>query len=176
LTARENVTIGRHDRTDPAGAALATAAAIGDIDDLVARLPAGWDTLLSKQFKGGQDLSGGQWQRIAVARAIYRDAPVLICDEPTAALDARAEAAVYESLQTLRAGRTVVLITHRLATTRHADRIAVLHRGRLVEYGDHDSLTAAGGRYARMYALQARAYQDPPKIAPIMKLTPQMPA
>jgi ATP-binding cassette, subfamily B, bacterial len=160
LTVRQNVTIGRYDRPDPGSAALAAAAAIGDVDDLVTRLPEGWDTLLSKKFKGGQDLSGGQWQRIAVARAVYRDAPVLICDEPTAALDARAEAAVYDSLRALRHGRTVVLITHRLASTRHADRIAVLHQGRLVEYGDHDSLTAAGGRYAQMYALQARAYED----------------
>ena len=160
LTVRQNITIGRFDRSDPGHLALTAAASIGDVDDLVSRLPEGWDTLLSKKFKGGQDLSGGQWQRIAVARAVYRDAPVLICDEPTAALDARAEAAVYDTLRALGRGRTVVLITHRLASTRQADRIAVLHRGRLVEYGDHDTLTAAGGRYARMYALQARAYRD----------------
>jgi ATP-binding cassette, subfamily B, bacterial len=159
-TVRQNVTIGRCNRPDPTGAALSAAAMAANLDDLVAQLPNGWETLLSKQFKNGHDLSGGQWQRVAVARALYRDAPVLICDEPTAALDARAEAAVYDSLRTLAHGRTVVLITHRLATTRRADRIAVLHQGRLIEYGDHDSLMAAGGRYAELYSLQARAYHD----------------
>jgi ABC-type multidrug transport system fused ATPase/permease subunit len=169
LTARHNVTIGRPERADADdGVLLDAVAAAASADAVVAGLPYGWDTLLSKKFAHGQDLSVGQWQRIGVARALYRDAPLLICDEPTAALDARAEAAVYESLRRLAAGRTVVLITHRLASVRHADQIAVLHRGRLVELGDHDALMAAGGRYAELYTLQAAAYQDDPEPRPAM--------
>jgi len=161
LTARHNVTIGRPDRADPDGALLDGIAAAASADAVVAELPYGWGTLLSKQFANGHDLSVGQWQRIGVARALYRDAPLLICDEPTAALDARAEAAVYESLRRLAAGRTVVLITHRLASVRHADQIAVLHRGRLIEHGRHDELMVLGGHYAELYTLQAKAYQEP---------------
>jgi ATP-binding cassette, subfamily B, bacterial len=160
LTARHNVTIGRPDHPDLNGDRLDRVAAAASADTVVAELPYGWDTLLSKKFVNGHDLSVGQWQRVGVARALYRDAPLLICDEPTAALDARAEAAVYESLQRLAAGRTVVLITHRLASVRHADQIAVLHRGRLIEHGNHDQLMTLGGHYAELYTLQARAYQD----------------
>jgi len=166
LTARHNVTIGRPDRADPDGTLLDGVAAAASADAVVDQLPHGWNTLLSKQFAAGQDLSVGQWQRIGVARALYRDAPLLICDEPTAALDARAEAAVYDSLRRLADGRTVVLITHRLASVRHADQIAVLHHGRLVELGNHDELMAAGGRYAELYTLQAAAYQDTPPSRP----------
>jgi ATP-binding cassette, subfamily B, bacterial len=162
LTARENVTIGRPDRDDPDGSGLAAAAAASHADELVAGLPEQWATLLSRRFKAGQDLSGGQWQRIAVARAHYRDTPVVICDEPTAALDAVAESAVYESLRRLAQDRTVVLVTHRMVSTRQADHIAVLHAGELVEHGTHDELMALGGRYAAMYALQADAYQQQP--------------
>jgi len=158
LTARHNVTIGRPDRTDPDGGLLDRTAVAASADAVVADLPHGWDTLLSKQFANGHDLSVGQWQRIGVARALYRDAPLLICDEPTAALDARAEAAVYESLRRLAMGRTVVLITHRLASVRHADQIAVLRGGALAELGTHDELIAADGHYAELYTLQARPY------------------
>jgi ATP-binding cassette, subfamily B, bacterial len=158
LTARHNVTIGRPDRPDPQGSLLDDVAAAASADTVVDGLPRGWNTLLSKQFADGQDLSVGQWQRIGVARALYRDAPLLICDEPTAALDARAEAAVYEALRRLADGRTVVLITHRLASVRHADQIAVLHNGRLAELGTHDQLMAADHHYADLYTLQASAY------------------
>ncbi|MGW5053742.1 ABC transporter ATP-binding protein [Actinokineospora sp. NPDC004072] len=159
-TARVNVRVGRHDRPDPDGAALARAAGQAGADEVVGALPAGWETLLSKQFRGGVELSGGQWQRLAVARGLFRDAPLLIWDEPTAPLDAKAEFAVYESLRALAADRTVVLITHRLASVRHADRILLLHEGRLVEQGTHAELIAAGGRYADLYALQSRMYAD----------------
>ncbi len=159
-TARSNVHIGRHDREDPGDAALRKAAAASGAAEVVAGLPHGWDTLLSKYFRGGQDLSGGQWQRFAVARGLYRDAPVLIWDEPTAPLDAKAEFAVYESLRAMADGRTVILITHRLASIRHADRIYLLHEGRLAEQGTHASLLAQGGRYAELYQLQARMYGE----------------
>ena len=108
----------------------------------------------------GADLSGGQWQRLAVSRAFYRDAPLLICDEPTANLDARAEHAVYQRLRELAAGRTVVLITHRMASVREADRIYVLDHGEIIEAGDHAALMALGGTYAELFTLQAAAYVD----------------
>ena len=157
-TARANVRAGRHDRVDPDDRALLAAAALAGADSVVAGLPAGWDTLLSAYYRDGVDLSGGQWQRLAVARGLFRDAPLLIWDEPTAPLDARAEYAVYESLRRLARDRTVVLITHRLASIRHADRIYLLHAGALVEEGTHDELIAVSGRYAEMYALQERMY------------------
>jgi ATP-binding cassette, subfamily B, bacterial len=155
-TARTNVRLGRHDRPDPDDARLRAAAAAAGADVVVDGLPRGWDTLLSAYFRDGRDLSGGQWQRLAVARGLFRDAPVLIWDEPTAPLDARAERAVYESLRRSAAGRTAVLITHRLASVRHCDRIYLLHEGRLVEQGTHEELLALGGRYAGLHDLQAR--------------------
>jgi ATP-binding cassette subfamily B protein len=116
--------------------------------------------LLSRHFTDGADLSGGQWQRLAVSRAFYRDAALLICDEPTANLDARAEHDVYRRLRELASGRTVVLITHRMASVREADRIYVLDHGQVVEQGDHDSLMAVRGVYAQLFELQAAAYQQ----------------
>ncbi|GAA3853911.1 ABC transporter ATP-binding protein [Saccharothrix violaceirubra] len=157
-TARVNVRVGRHGRVDEH--ALADAAGRSGADEVVDRLPAGWETLLSKHFRGGVELSGGQWQRLAVARGLYRDAPLLVWDEPTAPLDAKAEFAVYESLRALARDRTVLLITHRLASVRHADRILLLHEGELVEQGTHAELLALNGRYADLYALQSRMYAD----------------
>ncbi|MEU8104335.1 ATP-binding cassette domain-containing protein [Nonomuraea muscovyensis] len=152
--ARTNVRMGRHDRPDPADHALREAASLAAADDVVAGLPAGWSTLLSKQFRGGHELSAGQWQRLAVARGLFRDGPLLIWDEPTAPLDAKAEYAVYETLRKIAGERTVLLITHRLTSVRHADRIYLLHRGRIAEEGTHDELLALRGRYAELYALQ----------------------
>jgi len=160
-TAWANVRVGRHDRADPDGNALRAAAGQAGADDVVGRLADGWNTLLSKQFRGGVELSGGQWQRLAVARGLYRDAPLLIWDEPTAPLDAKAEFAVYESLRLLARERTVVLITHRLASVRHADRIFLMHEGELAEQGTHDELIALGGRYAELFELQARMHSVP---------------
>jgi ATP-binding cassette subfamily B protein len=157
LSARANITIGRHARpvaeTDVHGAARA-----GDAHDFVMELARQYETLLSRHFTDGADLSGGQWQRLAVSRAFYRDAPLLICDEPTANLDARAEHDVYQRLRELAAGRTVVLITHRMASVREADRIYVFDHGAVAEEGDHDTLMAAGGIYAQLFTLQASAY------------------
>jgi len=158
--ARTNVRVGRHDRVDPDDEWLRDAAAKARADEVVDKLPKRWETLLSKYFRGGHELSGGQWQRLAVARGLFRDAPLLIWDEPTAPLDAKAEFAVYESLRRIAAGRTVVLITHRLASVRHADQIYLLHEGELVEQGTHDELLAARGRYAELHELQARLYEE----------------
>lgn len=158
LSARANITIGRYDHRVSAERVLGAARA-GDAHDFVMELARQYDTLLSRHFTDGADLSGGQWQRLAVSRAFYRDAPLLICDEPTANLDARAEHDVYQRLRELAAGRTVVLITHRMASVREADRIFVLDHGAVVEEGDHATLMAASGVYAQLFTLQASAYQ-----------------
>jgi ATP-binding cassette, subfamily B, bacterial len=155
LSVRDNITMGR--ALDDAR--LASAAAASGADTVIAELTRGYDTLLARQFKDGAELSGGQWQRIAAARGFYRAAPLLIMDEPTAALDARAEYALFSSLRTLARDRTVLLITHRLASVRHADRIYVLAHGRVIEQGTHAELTALSGQYAELYALQASQYQ-----------------
>jgi ATP-binding cassette subfamily B protein len=163
MHAENNVRIGRLDRPDPGGARLADAAARSGADAVVAELPAGWATVLSRQFQGGRDLSGGQWQRFSVARGLYRDAPVVIADEPTAALDARAEHAVFGALRGLAgtAGdRITVLVTHRLANVRHADQILVLEQGRLIEHGTHEQLMTRHGTYHELFTLQASAYAD----------------
>jgi ATP-binding cassette subfamily B protein len=166
MTATNNVRIGRLDRPDPGGVRLTDAAARSGTDAVVADLPDGWSTVLSRHFQGGRDLSGGQWQRISVARGLYRDAPLVIADEPTAALDARAEHAVFAALRGLAApgqsadGRITVLVTHRLANVRHADQILVLERGRLTEHGTHEQLMARRGTYHDLFTLQARAYAD----------------
>jgi ATP-binding cassette subfamily B protein len=157
LSAAANITIGRHDRA-ATPADIEAVARQADAHEMISELPRGYDTLLSRYFTDGADLSGGQWQRLAIARAFFRDAPLLICDEPTANLDARAEHAVYRRLQELSAGRTVVLITHRMASVRTADHIYVLDHGAVVEEGDHASLMARGGLYATLFTLQASAY------------------
>ncbi|MBG0832377.1 ABC transporter ATP-binding protein [Planomonospora sp. ID67723] len=154
LTARHNIDMG----TDKGEAALVAAAEVAGADQVVAGLPYGYNTLLDRRFKDGQELSGGQWQRIAVARGFHRDALLLICDEPTAALDARAEHALFERIRRHADGRTVLLITHRLASVRYADRIYVLDRGKVTEHGTHARLMDLGGLYAELYGLQARAY------------------
>lgn len=170
MTARQNITMGRgRDRAANGGGengedgggedpAMLAAARASGADEVVAELARGYGTLLDRRFKGGADLSGGQWQRLAVARGFFRDAPLLICDEPTAALDARAEHQLFERIRTHADGRTVLLITHRLASVRHADRIYVLERGEVSEEGDHAALMARGGLYADLYSLQAAAY------------------
>jgi ATP-binding cassette, subfamily B, bacterial len=162
MSAENNVRIGRLDQPDLGGARLADAAARSGTDAVVAELPEGWSTVLSREFQGGRDLSGGQWQRLSVARGLYRDAPVVVADEPTAALDARAEHAVFAALRGLGAGdkRITVLVTHRLANVKHADQILVLERGRLIEHGTHEQLMTRRGTYHELFTLQASAYAD----------------
>jgi ATP-binding cassette subfamily B protein/ATP-binding cassette subfamily C protein len=154
LTVRDNIIMGR--LLDES--LLASAAASSGADAVIAELARGYDTLLAREFKDGAELSGGQWQRIAAARGFYRTAPLLIMDEPTAALDARAEYALFSSLRTLARERTVLIITHRLASVRHADRIYVLAHGKVAECGTHAELMAVGGQYAELYTIQASQY------------------
>ncbi|MDH2427569.1 ABC transporter ATP-binding protein [Sphaerisporangium sp. TRM90804] len=154
LSAKDNITMG----LERGEAAVHASAEVAGADQVVAELPHGYRTLLDRRFKDGHEPSGGQWQRIAVARGFYRDAPLLICDEPTAALDARAEHALFERIRRHADGRTVLLITHRLASARHADRIYVLDHGKVTEQGTHDDLMHLNGIYADLYSLQASAY------------------
>jgi ATP-binding cassette, subfamily B, bacterial len=127
-------------------------------DELIAGLPDGYDTALGKWFDHGVNLSGGEWQKVALARAFMRDAKILLLDEPTSALDAQAEYDLFERLRSLTRGRTAVYISHRFSTVRRADRIVFLEHGRLVEEGTHAELMQLNGRYARLFRMQASAY------------------
>jgi ATP-binding cassette subfamily B protein len=159
FTARVNVAVGRSS-APLTEERLAAAVADAGAEEVVADLPRGLDTLLARNFSGGHELSGGQWQRLGIARAAYRRGRILIVDEPTAALDARAEHALFESIRTLFAGRTVLLISHRFSSVLSADRIFVLDQGRLVEEGTHAELMDVRGLYAELFTLQAEAYRD----------------
>jgi ATP-binding cassette subfamily B protein len=158
LSARENIAFGRADRIDDL-ASVHLAARQAGADRFLEGLPAGYETGLGKQYQGGLDLSGGQWQRVALARAFFRDASLLVLDEPTASMDARSEHQLFEHVRRLEAGRTLVLISHRFSTVREADRIYVLDRGRIIEHGSHEELMDVGGRYAELFELQASAYR-----------------
>jgi len=136
------------------------AAGKGQAADFIERLPGRYQTQLGKWFQNGQELSGGQWQKIALARAFMRtEADILVLDEPTAAMDARAEAQIFEHFRTLARGHITILISHRFSTVRMADQIAVLDRGRIIEKGSHEQLMALGGHYAQLFSLQARGYR-----------------
>jgi ATP-binding cassette, subfamily B, bacterial len=159
LPARENIGMGRHERIDDV-ARIAEAARQADADEFLTGLPEGYETMLGREFSGGWDLSVGQWQRIALARAFFRDAPLVILDEPTASLDARAESTLFDRIRNLLHGRSVLLISHRFSSVRSADRIYVLEHGQVAEHGEHDELMRLGGHYAELFTLQARAYLD----------------
>jgi ATP-binding cassette, subfamily B, bacterial len=159
LPARDNIGLGRHQHIDDLDA-ITTAARHAGADGFLAALPAGYDTILGPEFTGGNDLSVGQWQRVALARAFFRDAPFIILDEPTAALDARAEHDLFQAIRTLCHGRSVLVIAHRFSSVRTADRIYVLQHGHILQHGTHDQLMATGGLYADLFTLQAAAYLD----------------
>jgi ATP-binding cassette, subfamily B, bacterial len=159
LPARDNIGLGRAEASGDL-AAIREAARFAGVDEVLSGLPAGYDTMLGPEFEGGTDLSVGQWQRVALARAFFRDAPFVILDEPTAALDPRAEHELFARIRELLAGRTVLLISHRFSSVREADRIYVLHEGEVVEHGSHEQLMAAAGSYAELFTLQAAAYTD----------------
>ncbi|MFF7979271.1 ABC transporter ATP-binding protein [Streptomyces sp. NPDC007901] len=168
FTAKVNVAVGRSS-APLTEERLEKSVAEAGAQEVVEDLPRGLDTLLARNFSGGHELSGGQWQRLGIARAAYRRGHILIVDEPTAALDARAELEVFEKIRALAgSGQTVVLITHRLASVRHADLVHVLDQGRVVESGTPDELLASGGVYAELYALQADQFTakvPTPKVA-----------
>ena len=157
LRAADNISLGRVTTTATIETIRAAAVQAG-ADTFIEELPQGYDTRLGPEFAGGTDLSVGQWQRIALARAFYRGASLIILDEPTASLDARAEQELFEHIRTLLAGQTVLLVSHRFSTVRTADRIYVLDAGRIAESGDHDTLMRHGGLYAELFSLQAAAF------------------
>jgi len=162
LPARDNVSLGAIERAHDLHQIVAAAHQAGALD-LIEQLPAGWDTILSRQFTGGADLSGGQWQRVALARALFAvnsGARILVLDEPTANLDVRAEAALYERFLEITAGLTTILISHRFSTVRQANQICVLAHGQVTELGTHEELIAARGEYASMFALQAARFTE----------------
>jgi ATP-binding cassette subfamily B protein len=158
MTARENIAVG-HVEVEHAEADIVVAAEKSLAASVVAKLGNGYDQMLGRRFETGVDLSGGEWQRIALARAYLRDAQLLILDEPTAALDAKSELEVFERFAELTTSKMALLISHRFSTVRMADRIVVLAGGQLVEEGDHAKLMALGGRYAEMFEMQAASYR-----------------
>ena len=158
LTAADNIAVGSIEARSDRGR-IVEAAERSLADEVIAKLPQGYDQLIGKRFKTGIDLSGGEWQKIAIARAYMRDAQVLILDEPTAALDARAEFEVFQRFKELSAGKTAVLISHRFSSVRMADRIVVLGDGRVEAVGTHAELLAQGGRYSELFELQAAGYR-----------------
>jgi ATP-binding cassette, subfamily B, bacterial len=160
LSAYDNVAFGALEHADDRDGVL-KAAQLSGFSAVVDELPGQWDTVLARELPGGAELSGGQWQRLALARALFatfHGARVLVLDEPTAALDVRAEARFYQRFHEITAGLTTLVISHRFATVRKADRIYVLDGGSITESGSHDELVAAGGTYAEMYALQAARF------------------
>jgi len=158
MTARENIAVGQIEQINNL-ARVQQSARKSLADDVVQKLPSGYEQMLGRRFEGGVDLSGGEWQKLALARAYLRDAQLLILDEPTSALDARSEYEVFQRFAELTAGKMALFISHRFSTVRMADRIVVLENGRIGEEGDHDALTRQGGRYAEMFDLQAANYR-----------------
>jgi ATP-binding cassette subfamily B protein len=158
MTARENIAVGRIEAAADAQL-LQTAAEKSMAAEVIGRLPGVYDQMLGRRFDGGVDLSGGEWQKVALARAYLRDAQVLILDEPTAALDARSEYEVFRRFAELTTGKMALFISHRFSTVRMADRIIVLDDGKVVEDGSHDDLIRLGGRYSEMFELQAASYR-----------------
>jgi ATP-binding cassette, subfamily B, bacterial len=158
LTAAENIAVGRIEARDDRPR-IEAAASRSLADEVIRKLPEGFDQVIGKRFRTGVDLSGGEWQKVAIARAYMRDAQLLILDEPTASLDARSEFQVFQRFKELSAGKTAVLISHRFSSVRMADRILVMHEGLMEASGTHEELLAQRGRYAELFELQAAGYR-----------------
>jgi len=158
LTAADNIAVGRIDAHDERSR-IEEAAKRSLADDVIKKLPAGYDQMIGKRFKDGVDLSGGEWQKVAIARAYMRDAEVLVLDEPTAALDARSEFEVFQRFKELSEGKTAIIISHRFSSVRMADRILVLADGKVEASGTHEELIRQSGRYAELFELQAAGYR-----------------
>jgi ATP-binding cassette subfamily B protein len=160
LSVRENVMMGRPDGSDADGDRRVLRALRDSRSEwLIKKMPKGLDSRVGRLFEGGHDLSGGEWQRLALARIMYRDADIWILDEPTSSLDPEAEAAIFAELKENLRGRIGIVISHRFSTVRIADRIAVVAGGRVTELGTHDELLVADGRYAQLFELQAAGYR-----------------
>jgi len=155
---KENIGVGRIESMDDFPR-VAAAAEKSLASEVAGTLPKGYEAMLGRRFEGGADLSMGQWQKVALARAYMRDAQVLVLDEPTSSLDARAEFEVFERFAELTKGKMAILISHRFSTVRMADRILVLGGGRIEEQGTHEQLIANRGRYAELFELQAAGYR-----------------
>ncbi len=158
VSAAENIAMGRVEERSHLEK-LESAARKSLADAVIRRLPRGYEQILGRRFEGGVDLSGGEWQKVALARAYLRDAQLLVLDEPTASLDARSEHEVFQRFAELTQGKMALLISHRFSTVRMADRIVVLENGRITEEGSHSRLMALGGRYSEMFELQAASYR-----------------
>jgi ATP-binding cassette, subfamily B, bacterial len=158
LTARENIWFGNVE-SEADSSRIQAAAEYAGAGDIIRKLPQGLDTVLGRWFEEGSELSVGEWQKIALARALLREAQVIVLDEPTSAIDAKAEYDLFERFHALAAGRTAILISHRLSTVKMADRIYVLRGGRIVESGTHDELVGRAGAYARLFEAQASGYR-----------------
>ncbi len=158
FSAKDNISLGVN-ASDVAHSVIVQAAKQAGVHEAIERLPKGYESLLGKLFDGGHELSIGEWQKVALARAILRNSQVLILDEPTSAMDAKAEAELFERFHELAQGRTAILISHRLSTVKMADRIFVVDRGQIVEQGTHDDLMGRQGLYASLFLTQAQHYQ-----------------
>lgn len=158
LTARENIWFGNVEVPNEKEEVM-MAACYADAEDLIARLPKGYDTILGRWFEDGEELSIGEWQKVALARAFMRNAQIMVLDEPTSALDAKSEYQVFKGFRRLMEGRSAILVSHRFSTVRMADRIFVFEQGKIVESGSHDDLIRLGGKYARLFEKQAESYR-----------------
>jgi ATP-binding cassette subfamily B protein len=157
LSARENIWLGNVE-LDPSSEQIDEAARLSGADAMIRQLPQGYDTLLGHQFRKGQEISTGEWQKVALARAFLRNARIVVLDEPSSFLDPLAEAELFQQFRRLIQGRSGVLISHRFSTVRMADFIYVLEGGRITERGSHEELLERGGMYARMFKAQAQSY------------------
>ena len=158
LSAGDNIRLGNAEGKEETERVISAASMTG-LHELLSSLPEGYDTLLGHHTEGGRELSWGEWQKIAIARALYREAPVLILDEPSSSLDADSEYEIFSDLGRITAGRTCIFISHRLSNVKDADRIIVLNEGCIAESGTHDELMAARGRYYSMFTRQKSMYR-----------------
>jgi len=157
LSAKENIFLGDVEQKDNI-TKIKKAARQTDVDEKISGFPAGYDTLLGKWFKNGEELSIGQWQMIAISRAFFRDAQIVILDEPSSALDPETEMNIFSKLKNLMKGRAALIISHRYSTVKMADKILVLDKGHIIEQGSHEELIKENGKYARLYNTQAGGY------------------
>jgi ATP-binding cassette, subfamily B, bacterial len=157
VSAADNIAFGDWQRLQGDRAEVEAIARRAGVDEMIRAMPAGFDTVLGRDFSDYQ-LSGGQWQQLAIARMMARNAPVLVLDEPTANLDVEAEFELFQGLKRLASGRTALLISHRFSSVSMADRILVIDRGQIIESGTHEQLMAASGHYASLYRLAARQF------------------